>query len=271
MKKYLLKVKPQIAIYTFLTLITTIISIIIPVINANLLTNLTKFNIKLAFTFALILLLITTIKAILGKISNHSSMKIRESLLYNIRLDMLKQIFKMKQQTFDKITSGHFQERIKTDPEAINNVFSIVQYSMFSMIKELAMLIYVFFLNIYIGLVFLLGLITIYVYEKIAYKKYEQINKTIMKTADQNGTILNEILKGIKDIKLLNITKKFTDIAGKSLNQRTKLETKASDTRVLQYNRNTRSNNNILSISNGYISNKNKFINSNRIPNNIHV
>ena len=72
MKKYLLKVKPQIAIYTFLTLITTIISIIIPVINANLLTNLTKFNIKLAFTFALILLLITTIKAILGKISNHS-------------------------------------------------------------------------------------------------------------------------------------------------------------------------------------------------------
>ena len=177
MKKYLLKVKPQIAIYTFLTLITTIISIIIPIINANLLTNLTKFNIKLAFTFALILLLITTIKEILGKISNHSSMKIRESLLYNIRLDMLKQIFKMKQQTFDKITSGHFQERIKTDPEAINNVFSIVQYSMFSMIKELAMLIYVFFLNIYIGLVFLLGLITIYVYEKIAYKKYEQINK----------------------------------------------------------------------------------------------
>ena len=235
MKKYLLKVKPQIAIYTFLTLITTIISIIIPIINANLLTNLTKFNIKLAFTFALILLLITTIKAILGKISNHSSMKIRESLLYNIRLDMLKQIFKMKQQTFDKITSGHFQERIKTDPEAINNVFSIVQYSMFSMIKELAMLIYVFFLNIYIGLVFLLGLITIYVYEKIAYKKYEQINKTIMKTADQNGTILNEILKGIKDIKLLNITKKFTDIAGKSLNQRTKLETKSSDTRVLIY------------------------------------
>ena len=56
-----------------------------------------------------------------------------------------------------------------------------------------------------------------------------------MKTAHQNGTILNEILKGIKDIKLLNITKKFTDIAGKSLNQRTKLETKASDTRVLIY------------------------------------
>lgn len=235
MKKYLSKIKSKIIIYTILLLLTTAISVLIPVINANILTNLTKLNIKLAFTFSLSLLLITIIKSVLGKISNHSSMKIRESLLYNIRLDMLKQIFKMKATNFDKTSSGYFQERIKTDPNAINDVFNIVQYSMFSMIKELAMLIYVFFLNIYIGLVFLLGLITIYVYEKAAYKKYEKVNKEIMQTADKNGTILNEVLKGIKDIKLLNITKKFTNIAGDSLDKRNKLETKSSDLRISIY------------------------------------
>ena len=235
MKKYLSKIKSKIIIYTILLLLTTAISVLIPVINANILTNLTKLNIKLAFTFSLLLLLITIIKSVLGKISNHSSMKIRESLLYNIRLDMLKQIFKMKATNFDKTSSGYFQERIKTDPNAINDVFNIVQYSMFSMIKELAMLIYVFFLNIYIGLVFLLGLIIIYVYEKAAYKKYEKVNKEIMQTADKNGTILNEVLKGIKDIKLLNITKKFTNIAGDSLDKRNKLETKSSDLRISIY------------------------------------
>lgn len=78
----------------------------------------------------------------------------------------------MKQNNFDKNTSGHFQERLKQDPESINNVFNIVQYSMFSMLKELAMLFYVLYLNIYIGIVFIVGLIIIYVYEKIAYKKY---------------------------------------------------------------------------------------------------
>ena len=235
MKKYLSKIKSKIIIYTILLLLTTAISVLIPVINANILTNLTKLNVKLAFTFSLLLLLITIIKSVLGKISNHSSMKIRESLLYNIRLDMLKQIFKMKATNFDKTSSGYFQERIKTDPNAINDVFNIVQYSMFSMIKELAMLIYVFFLNIYIGLVFLLGLIIIYAYEKAAYKKYEKVNKEIMQTADKNGTILNEVLKGIKDIKLLNITKKFTNIAGDSLDKRNKLETKSSDLRISIY------------------------------------
>ena len=235
MKKYLSKINSKIIIYTILLLLTTAISVLIPVINANILTNLTKLNVKLAFTFSLLLLLITIIKSVLGKISNHSSMKIRESLLYNIRLDMLKQIFKMKATNFDKTSSGYFQERIKTDPNAINDVFNIVQYSMFSMIKELAMLIYVFFLNIYIGLVFLLGLIIIYAYEKVAYKKYEKVNKEIMQTADKNGTILNEVLKGIKDIKLLNITKKFTNIAGDSLDKRNKLETKSSDLRISIY------------------------------------
>ena len=109
MKKYLSKIKSKIIIYTILLLLTTAISVLIPVINANILTNLTKLNIKLAFTFSLSLLLITIIKSVLGKISNHSSMKIRESLLYNIRLDMLKQIFKMKATNFDKTSSGYFQ------------------------------------------------------------------------------------------------------------------------------------------------------------------
>lgn len=57
-----------------------------------------------------------------------------------------------------------------------------------------------------------------------------------MTTVDKNGTILNEILKGIKEIKLLNITNKFTQTAGESLNKKTKLETKSSDIRVSIYN-----------------------------------
>lgn len=236
MRKYISKIKPQIAVYTFLLIITTIINVVIPTINANLLTNLTKFNIKLAFIFAISLLLITIIKVIFNKLSNHFSMKIREKILYNIRLDMIKQIFKMKIKNFDKTPSGFFQERIKQDPIVINNGFSIVQYSLFSIIKELAMLIYVFYLNIYIGSVFVVGIIIVYLYEKIAYEKYEQVNKEIMETADKTGTILNETLKGMKEIKLLNITQKFTNLVGESLNKRNKLETKSSDIRISIYN-----------------------------------
>ena len=44
----------------------------------------------------------------------------------------------MKIKNFDKTPSGFFQEIIKQDPIVINNGFSIVQYSLFSIIKELA-------------------------------------------------------------------------------------------------------------------------------------
>ncbi len=82
----------------------------------------------------------------------------------------------------------------------------------------------------------MVGIIIVYLYEKIAYKKYEQVNKETMETADKTGTILNEILKGMKEIKLLNITQKFTNLVGKSLNKRNKLETKSSDIRISIYN-----------------------------------
>ncbi len=82
----------------------------------------------------------------------------------------------------------------------------------------------------------MVGIIIVYLYEKIAYEKYEQVNKEIMETADKTGTILNEILKGMKEIKLLNITQKFTNLVGESLNKRNKLETKSSDIRISIYN-----------------------------------
>lgn len=235
MKKYFKKAQGKIIVSSALLLLMCAIEMLIPIINANLLTKITELNTKMAFYLVIILLIVTIAKTIVNRIENHVYMKIREIILYNIRIDILKQIFKMKTKNFDTTPSGELQERIKTDPDAINRLFEIVQYNLFLIIKELLMLIYVFFLNFYIGLTFTLGLTIIYIYEQKAFKKYEIINKEIMGQADKSGTILNEILRGIKDIRLLNITKKFTEIASKTLNERTKMETTKTDTRIAIY------------------------------------
>ena len=235
MKKYFKKAQGKIIVSSILLLLMCAIEMLIPIINANLLTKITELNTKIAFYLVIILLIVTIAKTIVNRIENHVYMKIREIILYNIRIDILKQIFKMKTKNFDTTPSGELQERIKTDPDAINRLFEIVQYNLFLIIKELLMLIYVFFLNFYIGLTFTIGLTIIYIYEQKAFKKYELINKEIMGQADKSGTILNEILRGIQDIRLLNITKKFTEIASKTLNERTKMETTKTDTRIAIY------------------------------------
>lgn len=232
MKKYIAKVKSLAFILIVIEIIASVISIFIPIVNANLLTSMTEFDLTSAYKLTVGLFVLTIASIIAGKYANFFLMKIRENLLYNIRFDMLKRMFKLKMKNFDVTTSGEFQERIKSDPISIVEVFSIVQYSLFSLMKEVAILCYIFYLNFYIGLIYFCGVIVIYFYEKVAYKHYEKLSKSNMKIREDSGTILNEILKGIRDIRLLNIGKKVMDMASVQLNKQTKIETEISNTRV---------------------------------------
>ena len=127
--------------------------------------------------------------------------KIHEKLLYDIRYDIIQRLFKLKMKNFDEIPSGKFQERIKNDPEGIFSVFSVVQYNIFNIITEVFMLAYVMYLNIIIGLIYILGIIIIYFYEKYAYEKFEKLEEESKIQREKSGTILNEILRGIREAK----------------------------------------------------------------------
>lgn len=236
MKKYFKDVKKRIVLYGLILLGSSLVSVFTPIINANLLTSLTEFDITKAYRLAFLLLLVTVLNILFGKLSISTFAKIREHLLYNIRLDMLKRMFKLKTKNYDITTSGEFQEKIKTDPETITQVLSIVQYNIFNVITEVFILIYIFYLNIYIGLIYITGLTIIYIYEKIAYNKFEELDKENLEQKEKNGTILNEVLKGIRDIKLLNVTKKISNIASESLKKQTKIDTKISIARTDIYN-----------------------------------
>lgn len=226
MKKYMKQVKKPLIILLIFELTASIINIFNPIVNAKLLTYLTSFDVNKAYKYAIVLLFISTSSILVNKLTITFLRKVQEKINYSIRFDMLQRLLCMKTKNFDETSSGEFQERIKSDPEDISMVFSIVQYNVFNMITEIAMLCYVLYLNIYIGLIFIVGLIVIYFYEKYAFIEFEKINNEYKKQREKNGTILNEILKGIRDIKLLGITKKINNIASESLDKQSKLDTK---------------------------------------------
>ena len=236
MKKYLKQVKKPVIILFILELLSAFTNIFNPIINAKLLTYLTSFNIEKAYRYAIYFVIVAIIAILIRIFSIRYLRIIQEKIIYNIRFDMLKRLLKLKTVNFDITPTGKLQERIKSDPEDISSVFSIVQYNLFNVITEIAMLIYILYLNIYLGLVFIIGLIVIYFYEKSAFKKYETINKEYMEKREINGTILNEILKGIRDIKFLGISKKISSIASNSLDEQSKINTKIAIERTKIYN-----------------------------------
>ncbi len=236
MKKYLLKIKKLIILIFIAYGVLSLINIFSPIINAKLLTSLTNFNLNEAYKYTFIFFVISILSVLINKMAIKLLGKIHEKLLYDIRYDIIQRLFKLKMKNFDEIPSGKFQERIKNDPEGIFSVFSVVQYNIFNIITEVFMLAYVMYLNIIIGLIYILGIIIIYFYEKYAYEKFEKLEEESKIQREKSGTILNEILRGIRDIKLLGITNKVNKMTSETLDKQSKLDTKISISRMNIYN-----------------------------------
>ncbi len=236
MKKYIKKVRGWVIFLFLLYGIGSIVSIFGPIVNANLLSSLTELKFDDSFKYALLFLIIS----VFNVLTNHGAVRvlrlIQEKLLFSIRYDMLQRLFSIKTKVYDTKSSGEFQERVKSDPEDVFSVFSVVQYSAFSIITETIILIYIFILNLYLGLVYLIGIILIYVYEKFLFKKVEIIHKESKKQREKSGTIFNEIFRGIRDIKQLGISTKVSKIANSSLDRQSKLDTKSQMLHALIYN-----------------------------------
>ena len=222
MKKYLLKVKKMMILLILIYAMISLVSIFNPIVSARLLTSLTEFNINQTYKFGALFFLVSVITVIFNKLAVKVLSYIEERLLYEIRCDMIERLMNYKIKNFDNSSSGEFLNRIKNDPQDIVSVFSIVQYNIFNIVTEFFMLIYVFYLNFLLGIIYFIGIIFIYFYEKYSYIRLEKLQNNLKNQMDKNDSTITEIIRGIKDIKLLGISNKIKGNTMKSFEEQVK-------------------------------------------------
>lgn len=225
MLKYFKEIKSSLIILVILTIIYCVISIVNPIVNANLLTSLTDFNIDKSVMFALFMIGISLVKVITSYLTNIVYIKnIKQKLILNLRKDMIKNVFNMETMNFEEHSSGEFTNRIKNDPEQASTILSVVQFSFFNLITDIFILIYVIYLNYILGIIYVISFFVIYIYEKTTLNKVKKLSEENKKISDKNAGLLNEIIRGIRDIKTLNITRKTHNMVINGLDEATRVE-----------------------------------------------
>ena len=222
MKKYLLKVKKLMVLLILIYAMISLVSLFNPIVSARLLTSLTELNINQTYRFGTLFFLVSVMTVIFNKLAVKVLSYIEEKLLYEIRCDMIERLMNYKIKNFDNSSSGEFLNKIKNDPQDIVSVFSIVQYNIFNIVTEFFMLIYVFYLNFLLGIIYFIGIIFIYFYEKYSYIRLEKLQNNLKKQMDENDSTITEIIRGIKDIKLLGISNKIKGNTMKSFEEQVK-------------------------------------------------
>ena len=96
MKKYMSQIKKPLLFLLFFDLVSSVINIFNPIVNAKLLTYLTSFNVKKAYIFAIILLFVSISSILVNKLTIVFLRKVQEKINYSIRFDMLQRLLCMK-------------------------------------------------------------------------------------------------------------------------------------------------------------------------------
>ena len=132
------------------------------------------------------------------------------NIAYRIRNDIAKQLANVQVSKFDTTGSGDIISRINNDPnDLVNNFNQLIRYFLVFLRQASRVTLAFTFSYIIGGFILLCGLL-IYLFASYIVKKHSvPANKLLSKIDDKNISQSNEFVKGIRDIKNLNITSYF--------------------------------------------------------------
>lgn len=202
--KYFKNHKLILTVYLFIAIISIAIGFFELIIVGNLLASLGQLDIDML----ILLFSIYFILKLIAFVSNYYWSKLGDLLgiriISEIRNESLSHMLNIKAKVFDRSQTEKFKERLINDGNAMIWNFIDVVNSSIEIIASILFIAYIFILNIYIGLLLTVFIVIYYFIDKQKNKLYLKNQRNWKNKADEFNSYGNEVIKGIRDIKILN-------------------------------------------------------------------
>lgn len=218
--KFFKDVKFQLLIIAIFYILLGIIGFVSPIVEAHLITSITNALFRSVILIALGFLVIKILEDLLWHITLlFWKKKIRSKILFNIRKVLVDNVLELRISNFDKYSTGIFQERIKNDPQTIARVVNAGQRYLMECIAKIGVIVYVMCINWILGLIYISGVIIVALIDNHTQEVSKAKNKIVRKSDESVNTILSEVIRGIRDIKLLNFKNSIKNLIGNKLDE----------------------------------------------------
>ncbi len=211
--KYSYKYAKQEKKYLFLVLIAniilTVISIAVPIFGAKQIVSLTggEWN---RLIVVIITIFVLEISRNLGRLIYMLSWnKYFYSVKKNIQLDLAEEMLKITQNDLNMNSSGVFIERLNNDTEKLTDIFIDLLDWISDIVGGLGVFIGIFFINKIIFGIYLFFIVVLFFFQKRAQDILMKKRKIHIKNREKVNGFTSEIIRGAKDIKILNAEKSF--------------------------------------------------------------
>ena len=190
-----------------LNIIKIIINTLVPLYSAKLVLNLSNNELHRLLLIALILLILDSLNSILNYITLKLNVKFSSVIYLNIEKDIIDKIHTFTNKTLDNTSTGTIIDRLDYDLSNISNIYFDILYRLTEFIKSIGIIVAIFIINPLVGILSILSLTIIFLIDNYQVYKVTNLIDDKNKKNEKFTESITEVIRGMRDIKMLNIEK----------------------------------------------------------------
>ena len=207
--KYAKKEKGRIILFGIANLFNVIFSILIPMIDAKIIIELTANHFERLIFMAICLTVNEVLYDLFDFLSRRLSVVVYHHTLEILGMDLGKNILKLENNSLDEHGSGAFIQRMTGDTDKLADVFNHLVSMFSSLVKYIGILIAIFIVNKIVFLFTLIILIIRYLIERARTNRRKKDDEISRKAKDSVSSFTGDLVRGARDIKMLNSENDF--------------------------------------------------------------
>ncbi len=203
--KYYKKYKLLSILVVILSLGYAGISLLSPIYEGKLLGYFENFNKENILKTALFLMILRIVIEIVTNLWSRAVLKLNGKVNFDLKSNMLESLTNFEVKNFDNTNSGLFISRLNKDTTELSELFDYITDDLSGIILNVSFIVYVSFLNIYLGLYLILNVIFVYVLTSKKLFYYKKAKKDYKEKDERVVGLYTDVIRGIREIKDLNL------------------------------------------------------------------
>lgn len=197
--------------YLLMSIFQVGISVVVPILSAKAIVSLTNNTLHQLLLIAIMIFLVENMRNITSYLSRYYAQVIYRETFTKLQYTLGKEILKLTNEAVDKQGTGVFIQRLTNDTSRLSDIFHFLNSYLTEIITDIGIFIAIFIINKIIFIFLFIAIIILYLFESKRSTKIIEEDKLFRKKQEKTSSFVGEIVRGMRDIKMLNSEKSFMD------------------------------------------------------------
>ena len=196
--------------FEFSTLVVQIL-VVVPILSAKIIVYLTDNEFHQLLLIALIILLIEWFRNVCNYFKRHNSNILFRETYINLQTCLGKEILKIENKDIDSTGSGLFIQRLTNDTSKLSDIFPMLIDFLTNIVTDIGIFVAIFIINKVVFIYMMIATIILYLIERKRVKLRNENDKKFRKMNEKVSSFVGEMVRGIRDVKMLNSEGSFVN------------------------------------------------------------